>query len=117
MMEEALRLQELLMSTLFHDFTIVDHNDIVCVTNCRQTMRNDKTRPSFHQAQQGFLDARFCACVHAGGGLIEDEDAWVSEDGAGNGQQLPLSLAEVTSTFRKLGLVALRQLADEVIGI
>ena len=43
--------------------------------------------------------------------------AGIGQDGARDGQQLALSLAEIAGALRKQGLVAVRQLADEMIGI
>src|SRR6266508_1279147 len=117
MMEESFCVQQLLVRTLLDDFAILNDNDLVCISDRRQAVSNDETGASFHQAQQSFLDARLGARVYAGGGFVEDEDARVRQDGAGDRQQLALSLAEVAGTLGKFGLVALWQLADEVIGV
>jgi hypothetical protein len=55
----------------------------------------------FHQAQQGLLDARLGARVHAAGGLIQDQDGRIGQDGARDREQLALSLAEVAGAFRE----------------
>ena len=117
MMEKSFCFQQLLVRALLDDLAIVDDDDLVRIADRGQAMGNDETGAAFHQAQQRFLDARFGARVHAGGGFVEDEDARVGQDGAGDGQQLALSLAEVAGALREFGLVALRQLADEVIGV
>ena len=93
-MEETLRLQQLLMGTLLNDLAITNDDDPIRITDGRQAVGDDKTGTSLHQAQQGFLDPRLGARVHAGGGFIEDEDAWISKNSAGDGEQLALSLSE-----------------------
>ncbi len=70
-----------------------------------------------HQVQQGFLNEHFGARIDAAGRLVQDQDAGIGQDGAGDGQQLALPLAEVVALLRDLGLVALGQAADEPIGV
>src|SRR6266498_2048174 len=77
MMEESLRIQQLSVCTLFDNLAVLDDDDVICIANRGQAMSNDKTGSTFHQTQQCFLDARFGACVHAGGGFVEDENARV----------------------------------------
>ncbi len=50
----------------------------------------------------------FGAGVHAAGGFVQDEDAGVGKDGAGDGEQLALAFAEVVALFRDPGEIALR---------
>jgi hypothetical protein len=71
----------------------------------------------FHQPQQRLLDARLGARVDAAGGFVEDQDGRVGQDGPGNRQQLALSLAQVAGPFGEHGLVAMRQQADEMVGV
>ena len=73
-------------------------------------------RPCIRRSSD-FLDARLGAGVDAAGGFIQDQDRRVGQDGAGDGQQLALALAEVAGALGEHGLVALGQLADEVIGV
>ncbi len=114
---ETAFLQQLLVAALLHDFAVVDHHHVVGIADGAQAVGNHKTGSALHQAQQRFLDARLGARVHAAGGLIQDQDGRVGQDGAGDRQQLALSLAQVAGAFCEQGLVTLRQLADKVIGI
>ena len=87
------------MRALLDDLAVFDDDDFIRIADGGEAVGDDKTGASLHEAQQGFLDSRFGARVHAGGGFVEDEDARVSEDGAGDGEQLALSLAEIGSAF------------------
>ncbi len=69
------------------------------------------------QLFQRLLDEALGARVHAGGGLVEDEDARVSQGGAGNGQQLALALAESGAAFAQHRLIFIGQALDEGIGV
>ena len=55
--------------------------------------------------------------VDAARRFVQNQDARISENGACDGEQLTLALAEIAGSFRELGLVALRQLADKMIGV
>ena len=57
-------------------------------------MGDGEGRTSFDQAAEGFLDLGFGLGVHAGGGLVEDQDARVAEDGAGDREPLALATGE-----------------------
>jgi 1,2-diacylglycerol 3-alpha-glucosyltransferase len=116
-MEETLRFQEFAVRALLNDLAITNDDDPVRIADGGQAVGDDKTGASLHQAQQRLLDPGFGARVHAGGGFIEDEDAWVSKHGAGDREQLALSLAEVAGAFGEPGLISLRHLLDEMIRI
>src|SRR5215216_1932150 len=117
MMEETPGLQKLLVGTLFDDFPILDDDYLIRIADRGQAVSDDKTGPSFHQAQEGFLDARFRARVYTGRCFIEDENTRVRKNRAGDREQLALSLAQVTGAFGKSGLISERQLMNEVIRI
>ena len=75
---------------------------LVRIADGGQAVGDDEAGAAVHQAQQRFLDSGFGARVHAGGGLVQDEDARVGQDGAGDGQQLTLALAQVAGALRQL---------------
>jgi hypothetical protein len=74
-MEKTFYFHKLLMRALLDNLAIVDDNNMIRVADRGKAMCNDKTGASFHQPQQGFLDAGLGAGVHARGGFVEDEDA------------------------------------------
>ncbi len=72
---------------------------------------------SVHQGIHGFLDQHLGTGIDRAGGLIQDEDLRVGEDGAGNGQQLLLPLRDIAGLLIQHHVVAFRQGADEVVHI
>ncbi len=67
-------------------------------------------RPFIRRSKR-LLDARLGAGVDAAGRLVQDQDARVGQDRAGNRQQLALSLAQVAAPLGEHRLVTLRQAA------
>jgi hypothetical protein len=114
---EAAPVEQLLMIALLDDLAVVDDQHPVGVADGAQAVGDDKAGAAFHQAQQRLLDAGLGAGVDAAGGLVQDQDGGLGQDGARNGQQLALALAEVAGALGQQGLVALRQLPDEVVGV
>lgn len=58
------------MCSLFSNLAIIDDDDVIRISDGGQSMRDDKTGPSFHQAQQRFLDAGLRAGIYTGSGFI-----------------------------------------------
>ncbi|MPN53943.1 hypothetical protein SDC9_201612 [bioreactor metagenome] len=58
----------------------------------------------------------FGFCIHAAGGLVEDQDRSVAKDRPGDGNKLPLPLAEVVRAAGDNGLVPLRQPGNKPVG-
>ncbi len=65
--------------------------------------------PSLHQC--------FGAGIDGGSCLVQDQHRRVSNGGTGNGQQLALALAQVGAVAGQHGVVAIRQAADEAVGV
>jgi hypothetical protein len=105
------------VSTPLSDPSLLDEDDLVGVSNGAQPVCDHKARPSAQKLVQRILDEELCTRVHTGGRLIHDQDAWPGQDSARNGDQLSLSLAQVATLLGQLRLVALREPADEVVGV
>ena len=54
--------------------------------------------------------------VHTAGGLVEDEELGVGQEGVGEGDELALPYREATAPLAHVRLVALGEAADEVVG-
>ena len=68
------------------------------------------------QAAQALLDARLGVQVDVGGRLVEHEDARVGDQRAGEGDQLALAGRQLRAALADLGVVAVGQLGDELLG-
>ena len=54
-------------------------------------MGDDDGGSTLQKVLQGILYEDFGVCVDAGGSLIQDKDAGIADDGAGEAEQLSLS--------------------------
>ena len=66
---------------------------------------------------KGLLDAHLGAGVDGGGSFVQDQHGRQAEHHAGDAQQLLLALADVAAVLRDDGVVAVRQSADEAVGV
>ncbi len=80
-------------------------------------MGNDKGGAPAHEALQRLLDQSLRFRVQRGGRLVQDEDAWVAQDGARDGQALLLTPREFHAALADLRIVAILLLDDEVVRI
>ncbi len=80
-------------------------------------MGEDQRRSAFHETFEGFLDDSLVLGIDRRQSLIEDEDGCIAEQGAGDGDALPLPAGEPDSALANDGVIALRQPADEFVGI
>ena len=103
-MIKAAQSQQLFVRAALDDALVVDDQHLVGIADCAESMGDDKSCPPFQQAQQRLLNTNLGAGIDAARRFIQDEDARVGQDGAGNRQQLPLPLAEVMPFFRYLRL-------------
>src|SRR5437763_1960753 len=95
------------MRTSFDDLTILQDNDLVAIADRAEAMGHEKASTAAQSNPLG--DARFGFGIESACGLIEDEDSRADHEGAGDLQALPLSTAEVRSTFQKPAVQSPRQ--------
>ena len=108
---------QLLVRPLFHDPPVLQHDNLVGVANSRQTMGDDDGRPTDHQPLQCLLDQELGFGVDRGRRLVQDQDRRVPQHRSGDGQPLPLTAGELDSALTNQGLIPVRKLLDEVVGI
>ncbi len=73
-------------------------------------------RPT-HQLLDRLLHEALGLRVEGRGGLVENQHWRILEDGAGDRQPLALAAGEPHAAVPDLGVVAERQLADELVGV
>src|SRR5690606_30150413 len=61
-------------------------------------------------------DLRFDLGVDGAGGVVEDEQAGVAGEGAGEGDPLALAAGEAGAALAELGVQAVLEVADELVG-
>jgi len=62
------------------------------------------------------LDHPFRFGVHAGGGFVQNQDIWVKNQGAYEGDQLPLAHAEGCTALLHVVVVATGKFFNELVG-
>ena len=65
------------MGALFAQAAFVEDEDAVGVLDGAQAMGDDQGGAAAEQAVEGFADLEFGFGVHAGGGFVEDQEAWI----------------------------------------
>ena len=113
----ALALKELGVGAGLHDAALLDNGDEVGRGNGGEPMGNDQSRAPGEDGEERLADEGFALGVEGTGGFVEDKDVGLGEDGTGNADALPLSATEEGAPVADRGVVALRQLEDEVVGV
>ena len=78
-------------------------------------MGDEQGRAVGHDRAQGVVDAPLRRGVDGAGGVVEDQDARVGEDGPGQGDPLALAAREGEAPLADDRVVAPRQLLDELV--
>ena len=113
----ALTCHELLVGAPLDNTALLKDNDKVGMTDGGEAMGHDKSRAAREEGLECLLHKAFAFGIESAGGLVEDEEAGVGEDGAGNREALPLSAAEEGAAVANLSIVALGLLHDEIVGL
>jgi hypothetical protein len=69
--------RQLTVLAQFDDSPAIDDQNLVGVADHARAMGDDEAGPAGEQLLKRRLDQALGACVNAGGGLGEDEEAWV----------------------------------------
>ena len=111
----ALEFEQVVVRAALDDAAVVQHHDGVGVAHGREAVGDDEHGAALHQGVHAALHDGLGARVDGRSGLVEDHHRRVGHGRAGDGQQLPLALAEVGAVALQLRIVALGQAADEVV--
>ena len=79
------------MVALFDQFALFEHQDAIDIADGREAVGDDDRGPVFEQLFQGILNQRLGAHIQIGGRLIQNQNAGITNRGAGKGQQLFLA--------------------------
>ena len=97
------------------DAPAIDDDDHVRLDDRGEAVRDDERGPAVQDGAQRFLDDLLRLRIHAARRLVEDDDARVRQDDAGEGDQLPLPDAQAAAALADLCLVPFGQSGDEVV--
>ena len=84
------------------------------MADCAQAVSDHETGAAREQHGQCALQPLFGLGVDGTGGLVEDQQLWVGEQGAGEADHLTLAQGQVAASFADLGVEPLRQRFDQV---
>ena len=88
-------LEQLVMPAEIVDPAAFEHQDHVGVHQHREAVRNDDERAAFGDAQQIGVDDRLAFGVERAGRLVEDQDARIADQRAGDRQALALTARQI----------------------
>src|SRR6185437_6241796 len=103
---------ELFMSAQFDYATAVKDGDAVGVAYGGDPVGDEDGGAALHDLAQVVQDLVFRLGVHAGEGIVQDEDAGVADDGPGDGGALLLATGQSNATLSHRGGVLLGKILD-----
>src|SRR5690606_37693360 len=83
--------QQLVVRAALDDAALVHDEDLVRALDGGEAVRDDEGGAAAAERAQPVADEGLALGVEAGGGLVEDEDARVGDDGARDGDALALA--------------------------
>ena len=95
---------------VFHD------NDDVGILNGGNTLGNDQLGGSGNFFLEGLADHSVRMGIHSGGRVVQDQDLRLFQQGTGNAQPLLLAAGDIAAPLLDVGIVAVREGGDELIG-
>src|SRR5271165_6933496 len=82
------------------------------IAYCRNPVGNEDRRAAMHHGSQSLEDTLFRQCIDAGQGVVQDQQPWVSDYGAGNGDTLLLAALKGKTALANDGPVAVGERLD-----
>ena len=105
------------MVALLDDLARLHHQDGVGVADRREAVGDHEAGAVRAQRRHRLLDEHLGAGVDRAGGLVEDQDRRVGEEGAGDGEQLLLAGAHGAALVVDDGVVAVGQRVHEAVDV
>ena len=109
--------QELLMGPSGGDATVFEQCDTVGQGDGREAVGHHQGGAAGQQALEGLVDDLLNMDVDGAGGVVEQEDGRVDEQGAGDGDPLTLATRQGVAPLSDHGVIALGEPRDEPVGI
>src|SRR6202011_3520734 len=96
---------KLLMSAPLDDLPLFDDQDLISTADGGKPMGDHKRSPPLHEICKAVLDHLLRFRVEAGCRFIQNEDAWLRENGARDRDTLPLAPGKLHATLAHDGLI------------
>ena len=93
------------MRAAFDDFAGFDDEDLIGAANGGEAVGDDEGGAAAHQVGEALLNQGFGFGIEAGGGFVEDQDARIGQNGAGDGDALALAAGKLDAALADDGVV------------
>ncbi len=109
--------QQLTVRPALGQLAVLEHDDAMRAGHARQAVSDDERGAPALEPFERVVDEHLVLGVDAARRLVEHQDGRILEDGAGDGQPLPLPAGQAQAAFADQGVVAPGQGGDEVVGV
>src|SRR5690606_24756675 len=109
--------QQLVVGAAFDDSALVHDEDLVGGLDGGEAVRDHEGGAAAAEVLESVPDEGLALGVEAGGGLVEDEDARIGDDGARDGDALALAAGELDAALADDGVVAVVEALDELVAV
>ena len=110
---DVVRANQFVVRAIGGDATIVEHDDAIGEGNRREAVGDDQRRPTLHDLLERAANAALRGGIDGGRGVVEDQDARIEQQRAGNRDALALATREGQAALAHESLVAIGQLFDK----
>lgn len=104
------------MGSVPHQSALVQHQNPVRLGDGGDPLGNDELGGARQQGPEGGTDGGVGGHIHRGGGVVQNQDPGLFQNGPGDTQPLPLTSREVAAALTEGRIIALRQLFDKSVG-
>ena len=80
-------------------------------------MRDNENRFILNQTRQCFLNRCFILDIQTGGGLVQQDDGCILQEGAGDGNALTLTAGKSAAVLTDVGIPLVRQLFGKFVAV
>src|SRR6266571_6172389 len=102
------------MAAVLDDTATLDRDDAVGPAHRGKPVSDDENGAAFANPAHVVLDDALTLVIERAGGFVEDQNAGVGHQGAGNRDALPLTAREAAPSFANDGVVALGKFENEL---
>src|SRR5688572_19145329 len=105
------------MAALSNQFALFQYKNMISSHNLCKSMRDQQRCPSSKNPAHSPLDLVFGITIDGARRVIDNQDAWVSQESSGNGNSLTLAARKVHTALADNRLVAIGKIHNELMGL
>ena len=108
--KNAALMQQLCRRSLFCYCSIFEHHNLICTGNRAHPVSDDEDGFVFNKPGQSLLNGSFVLHIQAGGGLVQQDDGRILQEGTGDRNALTLAAGKGAAVLADVGVSLVRQL-------